>query len=132
MSWHNYNNILHETICINLLQIFSLTERCFSVSVATNKSNACQSKPTADLHELWLCHAMGCGSLSFFTMYWRSNEICFGTSLKHLYKSYSHLCQPNCQIKTIIAFREQDIHNFFHCNFLLNIYRSAGMKFVHM
>ena len=57
-SWHSYNNILHETICINLLHIFSLTERCFSVSVATNKRiNAYQSKPTANLHELWLCHA---------------------------------------------------------------------------
>ena len=46
-----------------LPHIFSLTERCFSVSVATNKRNACQSKPTANLHELWLCHAlpMGCG-----------------------------------------------------------------------
>ena len=139
MSWHSYNNILHETICINLLHIFSLTEKCFSVSVATNKRNACQSKPTANLHELWLC-VMQCqwvvdnhspfsrciGDPTKFVLVARLNT--YNTP----FKSYSHVCQPNCQIKTIIAFREQDIRNFFHRNFLFNLSRSAGMKFVHM
>ena len=46
--------------------------------------------------------------------------------------SYIHHLKVTLMCVSQIAFREQDIHNFFHRNFLFNLSRSAGMNFVHM